>query len=134
MTTSYADLRAGQRADLVAELVTRRSIEFAGERVHRLLVDDRDGDRFAVFVDPDSGFLPGLRTGGRYRFEGLLPADPGTDAGPVALDAALAAGTARLGVERTFGIVDHATTVTRAGTDRPVGDAGDGTGPTRGDG
>jgi len=141
MNATHADLTEGERTDITAEFVTRRTLDTGGKRVHRLLVDDEHGTRFAVLVAPDTGLLAGLKTGETYRFTGLLGTTPSTQTddppgdcpdcegdlrpGTVAdtLDPALAAAATDLGLDQHYGIIDEQTTVERASNDAgPVDD------------
>jgi Ca-activated chloride channel family protein len=148
MHATHDDVREGKRTDLTVEFVSRRSLDADGTRVQRLLVSDRDGERFAVLVAPDTGLLPGLKTGETYGVSDLLGCRPVPDPAPDApdcpdcgatlrpggavdaVDPALAAAAAELGLDDRFGVVDETTTVGRAGGGdagiddwRPMGDA-----------
>ena len=127
--TTYDESTAGERIDVAAEFVTRRVLRCSDRRVHRLLVDDTSGERFAVLVPPGADPLYDLRTGGSYRFCGLRYVDPSTVAsadvaggpdrdgsGSEPRADALAVAVEELGLEEPFGVVDGETTVER---DRP---------------
>ncbi|MFD1599844.1 vWA domain-containing protein [Halobellus rarus] len=130
MNTTHTDLTEGARADITVEFLTRRTTR--GEnRVHRLLVEDEDDTRFAILVDPNSGLLPGLKTGRTYRFSGLLASAPAATNGGTeeecpgcggelrrgtvadAIDPEITEAAAELGVDQRFGIVDEHTTTRR---------------------
>jgi Ca-activated chloride channel family protein len=128
MQTTHADLRAGRRHDVAVEFVSRRSLDCEGGRVHRLLVADRTGDRFAALVAPTADPLYDLGTGRTYRIWGLLACTPGDchtadrstrrprdslrEAAAVdATHGAVVRAAERLDLDRTFGVVDERTVV-----------------------
>ncbi len=138
MSQTHADIRPGERLDLTVEFITRRSLDCVEDRVHRLLVADKEGDRFAILVQGRQ--LCGLQTGATVEFRSLLGGAPVTDAeqtetecpdcadrlrrGRVAdaCDGAVAAAAVALGLEETFGIVDSQTTVHHAQSDDGLDD------------
>jgi hypothetical protein len=122
--------RDGARVDRTVTPVSRRVVDVDGERVRRLDVRDRDGERFAVVVAPEPAPLVFAEPGRRYRLVGLLWSDPPTterDPEPCpACGSALRPGRAvdgvgsaagraavRLGLAEPFGIVDGQTVVER---------------------
>jgi Ca-activated chloride channel family protein len=127
MSRTHTDIRSGERLDLRVEFITRRSVDCAEGRVHRLLVADQQGAQFAVLVQ--DGQLCGLQTGATVEFRSLLGAAPVTGAAPTDADCpgcggalrrgqvadtcghAVAAAAAALDLDDTFGIVDSQTTV-----------------------
>ncbi|WP_435348523.1 vWA domain-containing protein [Haloarchaeobius sp. HRN-SO-5] len=129
METTHADVTEGQRLDVTVEFISRRPMDCAGERVRRLLVVDRAGTPFSVFVTPDGDPLLDLKTGETYRLSGLLGAGPidsgesvaadcpdcgGTIRSGQVIDAAgpvLAQAKAELGITEPVGIVDDRTSV-----------------------
>jgi Ca-activated chloride channel family protein len=139
MTRTQADLRAGERVDIVVEFISRRTVDTGEGRVHRLVVADRTGERVALLVAPGREPPVGLETGASYRVAGLLGADP-VETAPVAGDcpdcggrlrpgsaadlagSAVAAAAAELGLEAPFGVVDARTTVRPVLEAAPVDD------------
>lgn len=134
MNDTHADLTPGERHDVTVEFVTRRTVESEGDRVHRLLVDDRRDTRFPVLVDPGVGVPFGLKTGDTYRLSGLLAANAlhvdvadERDDGRHSLSAthpALCPAVDELGLDGLLGVVDERTTVQRAAPGRRGVDGG----------
>ena len=140
METTYTALEEGERHDITVEFVTRRAVSRAGERVHRLLVEDAAGEQFAVLLTPENGPLLGVKTGGTYRIDGLLACEPvaepenvdadcpecgdplrrGSAVDTVDRSVALAADAFEL--ETLFGVADDRTSVERVRPDRPETD------------
>ena len=121
MPTTYEDLAVGDRHEVEVELVTRRPIEVAGERLHRLLVADHRGEQFSILIAPDADPLYDLKTGGCYRIRGLSVRESLAESSDAAdeLDSLLVRAARRLDVEGPFGVVDDRTTVS-VGRDRPT--------------
>ncbi|PSQ16243.1 hypothetical protein BRD00_11145 [Halobacteriales archaeon QS_8_69_26] len=140
MGATYADLRNGVRHDIEVTFVTRRSLDVAGERVHKVALEDVGGRQFAALIAPSAGPLLDLKTGGTYRVESMLvsapPTRPGPDApdcpacgaplreGKVAdtTDEGVIAAVSAFGIEKKFGIIDEETTVTRVDRDENLVD------------
>lgn len=141
MTATRADIAERVRLTIEVEFVTRRAVESKEARVHRLLFADRTDVRFAVLVPPGNDTLLDLKTGARYRFDGLLGAAPvdetvhddlacpecggGLKRGQI-VDVAgrgVRGAVAQLGIDEPFGIVDAGTIVWRAdrGRQQPAG-------------
>jgi Ca-activated chloride channel family protein len=138
MSRTHTDIRSGERLDLTVEFITRRSVDCAEGRVHRLLVVDQRGDQFAVLVQ--DGQLCGLQTGATVEFRSLLGAAPVTGAEPTDADCpdcggalrrgqvadacgpAIAAAAAALDLDETFGVVDSQTTTQQARSDDAADD------------
>ena len=81
MNSTYTALNEGERHDITVEFVTRRAVSCAGERVHRLLVEDSEGEQFAVLLAPGTDPLLDVKTGGTYRIDNLLSCDPANASG-----------------------------------------------------
>jgi Ca-activated chloride channel family protein len=131
METTYTDLRAGERLDIVVEFITRQSVDCEGGRVHRLIVEDTMGEQFAVLIPPGSSPPWDLKTGSEYRVTKLLGADPVNRAGKSDVNCPECDGRLRAGqiidtvgptavegagefeLDSTFGIADDETTVRR---------------------
>jgi Ca-activated chloride channel family protein len=139
MNATHTSLEVGVRTDATLEFVSRRTVELEEGVVHRLLVEDGGDNRIAVFVDPSSGLLAGLKTGESYQFSGLLVSNPhasnggnrqcpdcehalrpGVVADTLNLD--INAAAAKLGIEECFGIVDDRTTLVHLGEEGAVDD------------
>jgi len=135
MTTTHADLAAGERTDIDIEFISRQRLEYGGRTVHRLLVADREGTQFAVLTAPDADPVMGVKTGATHRVTNLLASRPIGEgdgdgercpdcgerlrAGRVAdaIDSAVASAAADLGVEKPFGVLDGAASIRRVSTD-----------------
>jgi len=131
METTYTDLRAGERLDIVVEFITRQSVDCEGGRVHQLIVEDTMGEQFAVLIPPGSSQPWDLKTGSEYRVTKLLGADPVNRAGKSDVNCPECDGRLRAGqiidtvgptavegagefeLDSTFGIADDETTVRR---------------------
>lgn len=125
--TSDPTLADGSRQDLTADFVTRRTIDTPAGPVQRLLVAAEE-KHHSLLVDPDRPGVHGLRTGDRYRFDGVLgwfspgPSEPpgdglgctgmnpwvgDVDVPPWALEV-----HGELDSDATVGVLDDRTTVT----------------------
>lgn len=130
---TYDDIEEGRRLDLTVEFVSRRAVGCDGRRVYRLLVADRLGTRFDVLVAPDGDLPVGLKTGDRYRIEGMLGVAPrerteggaeGDECGDsnATVDRSLSEAASRLRLTGPVGVVDASTTVGRAQPDAWLAD------------
>jgi len=129
------DLRDGERHDITIRQVSLRPLEIEGTTVHRLLVEDENGEQFPILTAPGSDTLVQLKTGDPYRVTDLLGADPPGDTDPDttcpscgsalrpgqaidAVDEAVLRAAEELGIAEAFGIVDARTVIARLRTDK----------------
>lgn len=101
---------AADRVSLTAQFVSRCRVTVDGERAYRLRLATAADDSLDVFVtEAFVGRVLGLRTGDRYRFEGLRRTEPTDEGGDGASDPADDRPAA---VTASRFAVDHGTRIT----------------------
>lgn len=129
MCKLYRNLRSGERIKIPVVFVTRRGVDAGGERILRLVFEDKTGTQFPVLITPDRDGLWDVKTGESYWINGLLGVEPpqsntevdgdcpdcGGDMRPRqlidALDPAIGDAVETLGIDGRFGIIDDTTDV-----------------------
>lgn len=134
---THDDTIDGTRTTRDLEFVSKRTIDVAGERLHRLYFVDAEGEPIAALVAPSrTRTIAGLRTGDTYTVESALvcvrPPRPSRDSSRTcpncggvlragrALDAlapALRTAVDELRVDGPFLVVDEETTLERTSAD-----------------
>lgn len=134
MPTTHADLTDGTRVDIEATLITRRPVQTAHGKVHRLIVADRTGTQFPALITPNTDSHHDLKTGATYHITGLAGATPPGDDAQTdhdcpecggclrtgqqfdAIGPSVTEAVARLAFDVPFGVID-ATSAVRKVTD-----------------